>query len=197
MIIESGLGNGKLAGVDDDNRLLTAAFNIPFQHLVAKDYQKTFQVWGEATLASGTVTPLHIKNNSSDKVYVVTYIRWQVIDPSGGTALPNASNYWQMGFGPTYSSGGSAVTPVNMTSGSNTISSLVAYQGDPTLSGSLTVSDKHYAKAEADMNTYSKEGACLLLPGSTMAAQFVGNHTSGTVYTRISLVEVSTGGYSG
>ena len=49
MIIESGLGNGKLAGVDEDNRLLTASFNIPFQHLIAKDYQKTFQVWGEET----------------------------------------------------------------------------------------------------------------------------------------------------
>ena len=197
MILESGLGNGKLAGVDGDNRLLTASFNIPFQHLIAKDYQKTFQVLGEATLANGTVTPLHIKNNSSDRVYVVTYIRWQIIDQAGGTALPNASNYWQLGFGSTYTSGGTSVTPVNMSSGSNTISSLVAYQASPTLSGSLTVCDKHYAKAEADMNTYNKEGAMLLLPGSTVAAQFVGDHTSGTIYTRISLAEVSASDYSG
>jgi hypothetical protein len=197
MILESGLGNGKLAGVDGDNRLLTASFNIPFQHLIAKDYQKTFQVWGEATLANGTVTPIHIKNNSSDRVYVVTYIRWQVVDQAGGTALPNASNYWQLGFGPTYVSGGTSVTPVNMSSGSNAISSLVAYQANPTLNGSLTVCDKHYAKAEADMNTYNKEGAMLLLPGSTMAAQYVGDHTSGTIYTRISLAEVSASDYSG
>lgn len=197
MLLESGLGNGKLAGVDDDNRLITASFNIPFQHLIAKDYNKTFQVWGEATLASGTVTPIHIKNSSSDKVLVITYIRWQIVDEAGGTALPNASNYWQLGFGPTYSSGGNAVTPVNMSGGATAISSLVAYQGNPTLSGSLTVCDKHYAKAEADMNTYNKEGAMLLLPGATMAAQFVGNQTSGTVYTRVSLVEVGISGYSG
>ena len=38
MIIESGLGNGKLAGVDNDNRVLKASFNIPFAHLLAKDY---------------------------------------------------------------------------------------------------------------------------------------------------------------
>ena len=44
MILESGTGNGKLAGIDDDNRVLTAAFNIPFPHLIAKDYQKTFFV---------------------------------------------------------------------------------------------------------------------------------------------------------
>lgn len=197
MIIESGIGNGKLAAVDGDNRLSVVSFNLPFQHLVAKDYQKTFQVWGEATLASGTVTPLHIKNTSSDKVLVLTYLRWQVIDPAGGTALPSAANYMTFGFGPTYTSGGTAVTPVNMSSGSSVVSSITAYQGNPTLSGTSTVFDKHYAKAEADINTYSKEGAALILPGSTFVAQFVGDHTSGTVYARASLVEVEVDGYSG
>ena len=197
MIIESGSGNGKVAQVDDDNRLLTASFNIPFQHLIAKDYSKTFQVFGTATLASGTVTPLHVKNNSSDKIYVITYLRWQIVDPANGTGLPNVSNYMTFGYGPTYSSGGTAVTPVNMSSGSNVVSSLVAYDSNPTLSGSSTVFDRHYPASEGDMYTYSKEGAALLLPGSTFVAQYVGDHTAGTVYTRVSLVEVVLDGYSG
>jgi len=197
MIIESGSGNGKVAQVDDDNRLLTASFNIPFQHLIAKDYNKTFQVFGTATLANGTVTPLHIKNNSSDKVYVITYLRWQIVDQAGGSAIPNASNYMTFGYGPTYTSNGSAVSPVNLSSGSNVVSSLVVYDSNPTLSGSSTVFDRHYPKAEADMYSYNKEGAALLLPGATFVAQYVGDQTSGIVYTRMSLAEVTADGYSG
>ena len=197
MILESGSGNGKVASVDSDNRLLTASFNIPFQHLIAKDYQKTFQTWGTATLASGTVTPLHIKNASSDKVYVITYLRWQVVDEAGGTALPNVSNYMSFGYGPTYSSGGTSVTPVNMSSGSNVVSNLTVYQGNPTLSGSLTEFDRHFPKTEGDIYVYNKEGGALLLPGSTFAAQYTGDHTSGTAYARVSLIEVNLDGYSG
>lgn len=197
MIIESGSGNGKIATVDGDNRLSVVSFNLPFQHLVAKDYNKTFQVWGAATLASGTVTPLHIKNNSSDKVLVVTYVRWQVMDPAGGTALPTATNYMELGFGPTYASGGTAVTPVNMSSGSSVQSTAQCFQGDPTLSGSLTAADRWYPKSEGDMHSWTKDGSTLVLPGSTLALQYTGDHTSGTVMARVSFVEVELDGYSG
>ena len=197
MIIESGIGNGKMAAVDNDNRILTAAFNIPFQHLIAKDYQKTFQVWGEANLGFGTVTPLHMKNNGADTVMVITYIRWQIIDEAGGLALPNAANYIEFGYGAQYASGGSAVTPVNMTSSSSVISNMQAFQGTPTLSGSPLVFDRHYPKSEGDMYAYNKEGAALLLPGSTFTAQYTGDHTSGKVYCRVSYTEVALAGYSG
>ena len=197
MIIESGIGNGKMAAVDDDNRLLAAAFNIPFQHLIAKDYAKTFQVWGEADLASGTVTPLHIKNTSQNSVQVITYIRWQVIDEANGTALPSAANYMEFGYGAAYASGGTVVTPVNMTSGSSTIPSVSAFQANPTLSGTPNVFDRHYPKSEGDMYSYNKEGAALLIPGSTLTAQYTGDHTAGKVYCRVSFVEVGLDGYSG
>ena len=197
MIIESGSGNGKIATVDSDNRLSVVSFGLPFQHLIAKDYNKTFQVLGEANLASGTVTPVHIKNNTSDKVLVLTYLRWQVIDPAGGTGLPSAANYMELGFGPTYSSGGTAVTPVNMSSGSSVISGAVAYEGNPTLSGSLTVADRWYPLAEGEMFSYNKEGATIILPGATFAMQFTGDHTSGKVIARVSFAEVALDGYSG
>ena len=197
MIIESGSGNGKIATVDSDNRLSVVAFNLPFQHLVAKDYNKTFQVWGEANLASGTVTPIHVKNNTSDKVLVLTYLRWQVIDPTGGTGLPSAANYMSFGYGPTYSSGGTATSPINMSSGSSVVSGAVAYEGNPTLSGSLTEADRWYPAAEGEMYYYNKEGAAIILPGATFAMQFTGDHTSGKVMARVSYAEVALDGYSG
>ena len=197
MIIESGIGNGKMAAVDGDNRLLTTSFNVPFQHLIAKDYQKTFQVWGESNLSVGSVVPLHIKNTSQDKVHVITYIRWQIIDEAGGTALPSAANYIEFGYGAEYASGGTLKTPVNMTSSSSVLSGLTAYQGNPTLSGTPTAFDRHYPKSEGDMYSYNKEGAALLLPSATFTAQYTGDHTSGKVYCRISFAEVGLEGYSG
>ena len=197
MIIESGTGNGRLASVDIENRLSVASFNLPFQNVLAKDYQKTFQVWGTADLASGTVTPLHIKNNSSDKVLVLTYLRWQIIDNAGGTAIPNASNYMTFGYGPTYVSGGTASVPTNMSSGSSVLSNMLAYGSNPTLNGATTVFDRHYPQTEGEMHTYAKDGSAQILAGNTFVAQYVGDHTSGTVYVRASVVEVSVDGYGG
>ena len=95
MLIESGIGNGTLAGVDDDNRLLTASFNIPFEHLIAKDYQKTFIVQGEATPVNGTVNVLYVENTSeSDRIVLNRIILTSLV--SGGTALPNTSNYFNL-----------------------------------------------------------------------------------------------------
>jgi len=197
MIIESGIGNGKMAAVDSDNRLLTASFNIPLQHLIAKDYAKSFQVWGEADLDSGTVIPMHFKNTSADKLVVITYLRWQLVGEANGTALPNTANYMEFGYGAAYASGGTIKPPVNMTSGSTVLPSIVAYQGTPTLSGSPVMFDRHYPKAGGDVYSYNKEGAALVIPGSTFTARYTGNHTTGKVYCRVSFVEVSLDDYSG
>lgn len=186
MKIESGTGNGKYAGVSINNRLEVVAVSIPLQHEASKDRNKAFQVWGEATLASGTVTPLHITNTSTTDTCTVTYIRLQVIDPAGGTALPSAANYYQIGTGQGFTSGGSTKTPINMAVGSTVTSGISAHDSNPTLSGTINIFDKEYVKAEAEVSRYSKEGALVLLPGETMSIQYVGDHTSGTVYSRVS-----------
>lgn len=186
MKIESGTGNGKYAGVSINNRLEVVAVSIPLQHEASKDRNKAFQVWGEATLASGTVTSLHITNTSTTDTCTVTYIRLQCIDPAGGTALPSAANYYQIGTGQGFASGGSTKTPINMAVGSTVTSGVSAHDNDPTLSGAINIFDKEYVKAEAEVSRYSKEGALVLLPGETMSIQYVGDHTSGTVYSRVS-----------
>ncbi len=186
MKIESGTGNGRYAGVSTGNRLEVNSVSIPLQHEASKERNKSFQVWGEATLAAGTVTPLHITNASTTDTCTVTYIRLQTIDPAGGTALPSAVNYYQIGTGQAYSSGGTTKTPVNMAVGSTVTSGVTAHDANPTLSGTINVFDKEYVKAEAEVSRYGKEGALVILPGESMTIQFVGNHTSGTVYSRVS-----------
>lgn len=184
--IRSGVGNSYLAEVDEDNRLQVYSKSASSQHVVSEDSQEAFQVIGTATLASGTVVGLHIKNTSSTKRIVLSYIRHQIIDHAGGTALPNASCYFRIALGRTWSSGGSTATPVNVYSGSGTTVSATIYQGAPTLAGTALEIDRWYTKAEADMNTFNKDGALIIPPNQTIELAYVGDHTSGTLYCRAS-----------
>jgi len=187
-IIEDGTGDSHKVKVDSENRLSTLATTESIQQHISTNQKQAYQVIGTATLASGTVTSLHLENTSTTRNMFVTYIRHQIIDPSGGTALPNASNYMTMGLGRTVSSGGSTTTPVNVFSGASNVAEVTATQGAPTLSGTAREIDRWYTKAEADMNSFSKEGALILPPSQTLEVSYVGDHTSGTLYSRVSFI---------
>lgn len=186
MKIESGTGNGRYAAVDNLNRLAVSSISLPRQHFVSKVDNNTYQIIGTATPANGTVNVLHLANNTSDKSYTITYIRSQIVDPAGGTALPSAANYWQMGFGLSHSSGGSAVSAVNAFAGASKTPGATAYDSNPTLTGTFDEIDRYYFKADGDVETYSKDGSVIIPPGRSLTARFVGDNTSGTVYTRFS-----------
>ena len=184
--IKDGVGSGKLAKVTEQNRLSVYSKAAPIQHVVSEQDEKAFQVIGTATLASGTVVSLHVTNNDPDRQMVVTYIRHQIIDPSGGTALPNASNYFRVALNRSYTSGGAAATPVNVFANSGISSNITAYQTAPTLGGTAGEIDRWYTKAEADMNTFNKEGAIVIPSNGTIELAYVGDQTSGTIYSRLS-----------
>ena len=186
--IRDGKGRGYLAEVDREQRLKVFSTNISIQNYISEFKDQAYQVIGTATLSSGTTVALHIKNTSSDKDMLITYLRHQVIDPAGGTALPNASNYYRLALGRTYSSGGSTATPVNCKGGSGNAAEVVAYQGGPTLAGTALELDRWYTKDEADMNNFNKEGAVILPPSTTLELSYVGDQTSGTLYTRLSFL---------
>ncbi|KKM87174.1 hypothetical protein LCGC14_1271620 [marine sediment metagenome] len=190
-MIRDGTGKGYLVQVTSTNRLAVEAISKSLQHEISENKGQAYQVIGMATLASGTVISLHILNTSSTRNLVVTYIRHQIIDESGGTALPNASNYFRIAFNRTFSSGGSTVTPVNLNQGSGNEAEVTAYDTNPTLAGTAKEIDRWYTKAEADMNTFNKEGSIVIQPNHTMELAYIGDQTSGTLYTRLSfLMEV-------
>ena len=186
MKIDSGIGNGFIAGVDKNNRLLVNSVSVALQHSASKLRSKSFQVFGEATLASGTVTPLLITNNSTTETMTVTYVRVQIVDQAGGTALPSAANYFNMGGDLSYGSGGTPKTPVNMSVGSSILSGTTVYQGNPVVSNAVSDMDRYYPTVDGDSQSYSKDGALVVNPGESYAIQFVGDHISGTAYARVS-----------
>ena len=187
-IVNGADGCAYKAKVDSDHRLRTYAKSASIQHVVSEHKQEVYQLIGTATLSSGTVTVLHIKNNSSDKNIVVTYLRHQVVGASGGTSFPNTSNYFSVGLTRTYSSGGDIATPVNVFSGSGNTAQITAYQNGPTLAGTSQEIDRWYTKADGDMNTFNKEGALIIPSNQTMEVSYVGDRTGGTIYARISFI---------
>lgn len=187
-MIKDGTGRGYLVKVTNENELAVESISESIQHHISSVKQEAYQLIGTATLAAGTVVGVHLKNTSADKQLVVTYIRHQIIDQSGGTAIPNASNYYRVALNRTYSSGGSIITPVNVYAGSGNAAEVTAYGSNPTLAGTAAEIDRWYTKAEADMNIFNKEGAVILPPNQTLELSYVGDQTAGTLYTRISFI---------
>ncbi len=184
-VIKSG-DSGYTAKVDEHGRIHTHGRAESPQHVIAHDDEETYQLIGTATLSSGTVPILHLKNTHTTKDLVVTYIRHQILDHAGGTAFPNVSNYFQLSLNRTYSSGGSTVTPANTTAGSGNRALITAYDSGPTLAGTASELDRWYTKAEGDMNSFNKEGTVILPTNQTLELSYIGDQSSGTIYARIS-----------
>lgn len=188
MKIESGVGNGKWAAIDKNNRIQTASETFPYQHIISKEEEQAYQVFGTTTVANGSVVALHGKNTSTTRNMVFTYFRHQVLDAAGGTAFPTTASYISMNANRTYSSGGSVATPVNMSIGSGNLAEATFYVGAPTVTGTATEFDRWYTKSEGDMNTFNKEGAFIVQPGQTFDMSYTSDHTSGTIFVRASFL---------
>ncbi len=189
-MVTDGKGTGKKAQVDNTNRLLTRSISESIQHAHSHNDGQAYQVIGTATLSSGTITAIHLKNTSTTLDIVVTYIRHQILDQSGGTAFPNASNYYRIALGRTYSSDGTAVTPVNLNTNSANEAEATVYNNSPTLAGTAQEIDRWYTKAEGDMNLFNKEGSIIIGQNGTLELSYIGDQSAGTIYTRLSFMMI-------
>lgn len=151
---------------------------------------EAYQVLGTTTLSSGTVPILHIANNSAIKDVVVTYIRHQILDNSGGTDFPNVSNYFKIAFGRTYVSGGTEVDPVNLNTESGNEAEVTVYDSGPILTGTAREIDRWYTKEEGDMNVFNKEGSVVLGRNGTLELSYIGDQSAGIVYVRLSFIMI-------
>jgi hypothetical protein len=189
--IKDGTGGGKLAKVDDKNRLYVRTKSLQLQHVISEEEQDAYQVSGIADLSSGTIKALHLYNSNDIKFMVLTYIRHQVVGAAGGTAFPNVSNYFSVCSGLTYASGGDVITPVNVYIGSGNISNITSYDASTTpivTTGTTTELERWYTQANGDMNRLNKEGALIIPPRQSLTLCYTGDHTSGILSTRISYV---------
>lgn len=175
--------------INDEGHGVVAAISESIQHHNSHRDKQAYQVEGTATPIVGTVPVLHIKNTSTDKDMVISYIRCQVVDTvTAGTAYPNAANYFRLAFNREWASGGTAVIPVNMNPTSGNSASVTAYTNGPTLSGTAQAFDREYIKAEGEVTRWSKEGSIILQPGGSIEVDYVGDFTDGVAWSRISFI---------
>lgn len=188
MQIQDGMGTGKKAHVDNNNRLEVKSFSESIQHTMSHVDEQAYQAIGISNLRNGVTPVLHLTNNSTNRDVVVTHIRHQVLDNSGGTAFPNSSNYLRIALGRIYDSGGVEVMPTNINTNSGNNADVTIFNGNATLSGTATVIDRWYTKAAGDMYEFNKEGSLIIGIGDTLELSYVGDQTAGVVYSRLSFL---------
>ena len=75
LIIGDGKGSGKTAAVTSKNRLETAAVTFSEQRFISESDNTAFQVQGDfASVNNSTFTVLHIENDSTTRLCIVTYM---------------------------------------------------------------------------------------------------------------------------
>lgn len=185
MRIDDGKGRGYHAAVDPTNRLKTAAVSFPVQQHASYDEGKANQVLGLVTVAgAGTYNLLYLRNDSDTDDLIFTFVRPSVQTLSGGTLGINT--YVEFAFGGTYTSGGSAVLPINMNRISGDVLSLTAYTGNPTLGGTLTPFDYWHPEAVSDNFVFNKNGTLILGKNNAVTVRLVTDHTAGQARCRLS-----------
>jgi len=184
--IEDGTGNSYEAEVTDEHQLKTVAEIHELQHHISHHDQQVYQVIGEVlNVNPGTNTILHITNESTTHNMTATYIRVQAVDLYGGSTIPSSGTYFQIGRDTTYTSNGTATTPVNMYFASANSADVSAYKDNPTLGGSFTEFDRWYLEADGKMMTFNKHGSVMVGQNDAFEIRFITDAMSGVAYCRL------------
>lgn len=145
LMIEDGMGSGHNAEVSH-NRLRVLSIAGSLTDHVSVDEGQVYTIIGAATPVVGTATVLFIQNNDPTNLLFFDRIFVQVV---GIATLPAAADFFELGFGRTFTSGGADTTPVNQNRTSTNIANGTFKTGTPALvmAGTFVQSNKWFAQA--------------------------------------------------
>ena len=109
--------------------------------------------------------------------------------------IPAIAQSFGIGFGRTYSSGGTLTVPVNMNTGSGNVAPVTCYGNSPTMAGTNVEFEKVWNKAEAEVYAYNKGGSILLAPNKTIEFYYIGTATAGRALCLASFYLEPVGGH--
>jgi len=178
----NGTGDDREAAVGDHGLEVSSTMQS-IQHVISHDEQNAYQVSGLVTVNTTEKPVLTLKNTSPTKKVVVTYMRVTTI----GAAVASATAFFAFKNAGSRSSGGTAVTPVNMFSGSPKSASVEAYEStgsDVVMNGAEVEFDRNYAANS--MEKYGKEGVLVLDTNQSVTITHIGSTVAGSAYARIS-----------
>ncbi|KKM64707.1 hypothetical protein LCGC14_1498730, partial [marine sediment metagenome] len=158
-----------------------------------KHHGTVYQIIGDVVPASGTNVVLYLENEHNTSNFTITHIRIQALDLSGGKILPSTETYFQFGFGPTYTSGGTDIknNAVNVNRSSANTANITAYDNDPTLTGTFSEIDRWYVTNDESMTTFNKHGSIIIPKNKAFICRFITDNSAGLAYCRSTFMFLS------
>lgn len=182
--------DGTIAGVTKGGQLRVVSENHSLPFHISYTQAGIYQFVADATVINGTATVWHLKNTDTTKILVIAEMDAQVVDASGGTAIPSANTYFEVGFNRTYSSGGTAITPVNQNRTIGKVASVDLYDNAPTLTGTFLQTQKWFPSAEAERYMFEERDGMILGLNDTLEMRIVSDHTSGTALSHCTFMMI-------
>lgn len=180
--------DGKIAEVTKHNQLRVRAEVNSQQHFVSHNFGQAYQAFGSSdTLTAATHTVLHIKNDDANRDLIISDISLQLVGADASDAI---TDYFEMGFDRTVSSGGAAMIPVNMNRKVGSVAEATATTTSPTMAGTFVATERWYPQASGEFNEYNKDGSIVLGLGKTFEIRYISTATAGIAEARIAFLMV-------
>lgn len=179
-----------VAGVTSEHQLKVQAESHSMQHHISWVNEEVYQAISTDTgITAKTQTLLHIKNTSSTKNLVISFVRMQCV--TNTASKPVVGEYFQLGLGEIVASGGTETTPVNMNTLSGKVAEATCTGIDPTMSGTFTEIDKYYDTSNEE-HIHNKQGSIILGLNDTFSVRFVSAGT-GEAVARATFMMINKG----
>ena len=183
--IKDGKGRGYLAGVDSANRLLVQSSTQSEIGFHSVKEAKSFGIYARAgAVAANTNEGILFMQNQGTNNIIISQITFSVGYPTGTASSSNVWAKYEMFFGTSLATGGSARVPLCLNRGSTSNSIAAAYDGDDNSTTMMTVTGNTSANEFLDvrLNThgtstfeFDTRDAMVLAPLTTLWIQAEGS----------------------
>lgn len=168
-VIKDGTGQGFLTKVDEDNHLSTRSVAQSEAAHISIRNQKTFSILGQTTTVAAVEKTILVVINNSSELLAVDNILVSLQGESGKPAIFRGYVGQK-----TFTSGGTAVTPVNLNVTSTTTIDTIAVENNPTLGGSDTQALKIFLESTGAFAT-DFDGIIILGQGGSIRVTVEGD----------------------
>tara|TARA_R110000744_G_scaffold3698_6_gene13817 strand:- start:5190 stop:5762 length:573 start_codon:yes stop_codon:yes gene_type:complete len=136
-----------------------------------------YSAWGRTdTLSAAKVPVLYIKNTSSDKDLIIYKANFQTIAEAATT--PAVGIYWSVDLG-SVCSGGTAMTPINLNTGSSNAAEVTALQSTPTIGTTGTETARIYPGVDGTLLSVDDGESIVVAPNGSWLLNYTTTGTAG------------------
>ena len=168
MIIEDGMGSGKIAGVSGEQRLLTEAITIRKISSVSHEQGKSYSVYFKHAMVAAATDEFmgYMVNTGSSNIILSQCIAVTTLTAGVGVV--------ELMFASSYTSGGNVVTPLNLNRNSTNVLNATCYAANATpIVGTIGSAEFVCLRVSKETPSYTVDfqDSVVLGPGKTIGIQ--------------------------